>query len=297
MHTSETAQICELAAAHGLELVQSTLSVNELGLDFKVSIGRTASGESWVLRIPRRPDVTKRAAIEGRFLRQVAPHLQVAVPDWQVHTDRLIAYPLLPGEPGLTIDDTGEPHWHFDVESEEYANSLGDVLAQLHGINPDLVADSGIEVLTPQEVRQRKRQDIALVVTEFQVARDLQERWRAWLADDRYWPEHTTLTHGEIYPAHQLMSGERIVGILDWTTAAVGDPARDFVFHQVSVSPRAFDSTVRRYMAGGGSAGPMLAEHCAELFSTAAVDYGLYALQTQDPRHLQAAAAQLDPGR
>lgn len=48
-------------------------------------------------------------------------------------------------------------------------------------------------------------------------------------------------------------------------------------------------------MAQGGAVGPFLAEHCVELFSTAAVDYALFALRTGNAEHLKAAAAQLNP--
>ncbi|GAA1796847.1 MULTISPECIES: macrolide 2'-phosphotransferase [Brevibacterium] len=287
--------ISELAAEHGLTLVPESVSIDEIGLDFRVAFAEAADGSAWVLRIPRRPDVTERADVEGRFLGSVAPHLSVDVPDWQIHTDRLIAYPLLPGSPGLTLDEDAQPRWHFDVEATDYAHSLGDVLAELHAVDPAVVRDSGIPILSPAEVRQQKREDIAAVVREFEVAEDLRERWAAWLDDDRYWPTWSTVTHGEIYPAHQLMEGTRIVGLLDWTTAAVGDPARDFMFHQMSVSPEAFDLTVERYVERGGRVWPKLAEHCAEMFSTAAVDLGLYALDTGDVGHLEAAREQLNP--
>ena len=144
-------------------------------------------------------------------------------------------------------------------------------------------------------MRQGIRDGIARVSSAFEVSADLLNRWTTWLADDRYWPHASTLTHGEIYPAHLLLTGETIVGVLDWTTAAVGDPARDFVFHRESVSRRAFDATVRRYVECGGRVWPMFAEHCTELFSTSPVDYGLYALTTGDPAHLDAAAAALNP--
>ena len=115
MPTDREATIRELARAHGLD-ISGTVTVNELGLDFQVAIAEAADGLSWVLRIPRRPDAANRAAVEGRFLSAIAPHLSVAVPDWQIHTAELIAYPLLPGDPGLTIDERGGPRWHFDVE-------------------------------------------------------------------------------------------------------------------------------------------------------------------------------------
>lgn len=287
------AAITDLAAAHGLTIKPETISVNELGLDFRVAIAAATDGQKWVLRIPRRADVTQRAAVEGRLLAAVAPRLDVAVPDWRVHTPELIAYPLLPGEPGLSISADGTPEWHFDVESETFATSLGDFLAQLHAVPTETVAESGIEARTPAESRQAIRDDIAKVSAEFEVSPNLLERWRAWLDDDRYWPEWSTLTHGEIYPAHLLLTGEDIVGVLDWTTATIGDPAKDFLFHRATVSDKTFNATVNRYVERGGRVWPMLSEHCVELHSTSAVNYGIYALVTGDPEHWEAAATQL----
>lgn len=294
--SAEFTTILKLASDHGLDIVPETVTVNELGLDFQVAIAEVVDGQSWVLRIPRRPDVTDRAAVEGRFLQAIAPHLSVAVPDWRIHTKDLIAYPLLPDDPGLTIDGQGQPQWHFDVEAKEYVYSLGDFLAELHLVDPSIARASGIEERSPAEVRQRKRDDIARVVAEFEVAPSLRERWAAWLDDDAYWPDFTTVTHGEVYPAHQLMDGPRNLSILDWTTAAIGDPARDFMFHHASVSAGSFDATLKRYVDKGGRVWPKFAEHCGELFSTSPVELGLYALQTGDSDHMEAARAQLNPG-
>lgn len=286
--------IADLAAAHDLHVVPETVSVNELGLDFRVAFAETDDGEKWVLRIPRRTDVTPRAAVEGRLLERVAPHLDAATPDWRVNTADLIAYPLLPGEPGLTIGDDGAPLWHFDVESRTFAASLGELLAQLHSIDPAVVAETGIEVRTPEETRQGFRDDIARVSAHFTISADLLARWEAWLANDVYWPDRSALTHGEVYPAHLLLTDEKIVGVLDWTTAAIGDPARDFVFHRASVSDEAFAATMQRYVECGGQVWPKFAEHCTELYTTTPLAYGLYALTTGDPAHVEAAAAQLD---
>ncbi|WP_193095456.1 macrolide 2'-phosphotransferase [Brevibacterium sp. FME17] len=293
--SAEFTTILKLASDHGLDIVPETVTVNELGLDFQVAIAEVVDGQSWVLRIPRRPDVTDRAAVEGRFLQAIAPHLSVAVPDWRIHTKDLIAYPLLPDDPGLTIDGQGQPQWHFDVEAKEYVYSLGDFLAELHLVDPSIARASGIEERSPAEVRQRKRDDIARVVAEFDVAPSLQDRWGAWLDDDSFWPTFTVVTHGEVYPAHQLMDGARNLSILDWTTATIGDPARDFMFHHASVSAEAFDATVKRYVEKGGRVWPRLAEHCGELFSTSPVELGLYALETADADHMDAAQAQLNP--
>ena len=158
-----------------------------------------------------------------------------------------------------------------------------------------LVRDSGIPELSPAEVRQHKREDIDRVVCEFEVAPELSRRWNQWLDDDSYWPTFTTVTHGDVYPAHQLMDGPTNLSILDWTTAAISDPARDFMFHRASVSAAAFEATIARYVQAGGRVWPRFADHCAELYSTSPVELGLFALQTGDPELLSAARAQLNP--
>src|SRR5690625_3023388 len=95
-----------LACAHGLELDRSTV---------RAACGAGADGTDGVLRSPRRPDVLARADIEGRLLALIAPQLDVAVPAWRVHSPELIAYPLLPGTPGLSIGADGDLTWHIDL--------------------------------------------------------------------------------------------------------------------------------------------------------------------------------------
>ena len=290
-----TATIRDLSATHGLELDESSIEVNEMGLDFRVAIVRTVQGERWVLRIPRRRDVMNRAEVEGRLLRMVAPHLSAAVPEWRIHTPELIAYPILPGVPGLELDDQGEPEWRVDVSASSFATSLGDFLSQLHAVDIDDARATGIETRSPSEVRDSWRADIETVAANFEIADHLRTRWDVWLQDDSYWPEFSVLTHGEIYPGHTLVVDNAITAVLDWTTASVSDPAKDFMFHQATASAEAFNFTVRRYIERGGRVWPRLADHCAEMFSASPVNYGIYALATGEKEHREAAAAQLNP--
>lgn len=288
-------ELLALASAHGLDLGGATLRTEEIGLDFRVAMARARDGQDWVLRIPRRPDVLDRAAVEGRLLAVVAPHLEVAVPDWRISTSELIAYPLLPGTPGLTVSADGEVTWNVDMASTVYAASLGTAAAQLQAVDPEAAAATGIEVRSPAEVREAWGRDLSRVAGEFEIAPSLRERWDAWLVEDSYWPQHSVLTHGEIYPGHTLVEGERISAILDWTTAAIGDPAKDLMFHQVSAPPEAFEAMLDAYTAGGGRIWPRLAEHCTEMFSAGPIGYGIFALETGQAAHHEAAAAALNP--
>lgn len=287
--------ILDLAAAHGLTFDPASISRNEIGLDFQVAYARTVDGTDWILRLPRRPDVAAALPKEVAILELATRRLSVAVPDWRVVSDDLVAYPQVPGAPGITFDGD-EPVWHLDPASPRYAESFGRLLAELHTTPVAEVRASGIEVLEPQEVRRRWEEDVAVVAESFRIGPALRARLDAWLADDGLWPEHTVFTHGELYPAHVLVDDDaEITGVIDWTTARVDDPARDFAFQQMMAPPEVFDRTVAAYREAGGPQLPRLAERCAALMAAAPIGYGRYALTTGREDHRAAAQAQLDP--
>lgn len=287
-----------LAARHGLVLDPASISFTEAGLDYRVAFARETSDASrrWVLRIPRRADVSAKLHEERRILDFVRPRLREAVPDWRIQEPDLIAYPLLPGSPGLTLDDDGEPVWHFDTASEAYADSFARLIASLHTLDPDEAEAAGIPREHPHEVRARWEADLERVGREFEISDDLRGGWRAWLADDGLWPDTTVFTHGELYPAHLLLDGStEIVGVLDWTTARVSDPAIDFALHCMISSADTFERTVALYTELTGRAEPRLAERCAALLAAGPLSYGLYALTTGLEEHRAEAAALLNP--
>ena len=286
--------VCALAARYGLVLEPETVRFNEAGLDYRVAIA-TASGspEQWVLRIPRRPDVAANQEREQTILDFVRLRLPAAVPDWRIQTADLIAYPLLPGSPGLTVGPENQPDWHFDPSSKPYLRSLAKLIATLHSMDADAAATAGIPAETPDAVREHWADGLRKVEAEFQIAPDLLAGWHRWLDDDRLWPVRTVLTHGELYPAHLLLDdGDRIVSVLDWTTAKVSDPALEFMYVQL-ISPDSLPDVAAAYQKATGVSEPFLVERCAALVAAGPLNYALYALTTGLPEHRTAAAAQL----
>lgn len=294
MSTDLPAELCALAARHGLELDASTMTLHELGLDFRVGIARDSSGEAWVLRVPRRSGMEAQIAAEAAILELVAAARIVAAPRWTIRSAELIAYPAVPGEPGLAIDAEGVQHWRIDPSSLRYATRLGELLARLHTVDVERARAAGVTVESPSEVRARWRTELDRVTSHFEVAASKRHRWEAWLAADALWPTWSSFTHGELYPAHVLVDAEEnITGVIDWTTAKVSDPARDFAFQRAIASPEAFAATVDAYARAGGRVWPGLGEHASELYAASPVAYGLYALQTGEAAHLAAARAAL----
>lgn len=295
MDTFELDDLIQRAVWHGLALKRDSVEIVDSGLDFHVALADDATGDRWVLRVPRRADVVDRIADEARILDLVRPHLSVPVPDWTVRSEELLAYRALPGHPGLTLR-AGEPQWHMDPESHQFAAGLGRLLAELHGIDPAEARTAGVEIRSPEQARQRWVEEIEIIAAEFDVSSGLLDRWRAWLDADALWPDRTVMTHGEIYPAHTMLGEQgEITGVLDWTTARVDDPGRDFAYQFSIAGEEAFALTLRSYEEAGGTVWPKLVEHCHELWNASPVAYGMFALTTGDPQHRLAAAALLNP--
>lgn len=293
---TDHAAIVERAASHGLRICADRVRTVEAGLDYRVVFATVADGSKWVLRIPRRTDVSDKVDEEACILNLVRPRLSVAVPDWQIRSRDLIAYPLLPGHPGLTLNDNGEPQWHIDQNDPDYARELGRLIAELHDIDPDVARAAGVPVQTPEEVREEWRDRLRRVASSFDVKPDLLQTWNSWIADDALWPDTTVFTHGELYPAHVLVDESGgIRSVLDWTTAKVTDPAIDFMYHYMIASPEIFRIAVDAYTTAGGRDLPGLDARCAALLTAGPLTYADYALTTGDPEHAATAAAQLNP--
>lgn len=283
-----------LARRHGLAIT-SDITTNEMGLDFLVAFAlATLGGEerSWVLRIPRRPDAMARANYERRVLEFLKPRLPVAVPDWRVFADDLIAYPLLPGRPALTFDATYTVTWNMDQGSATYVEHLGRLIAALHAISPTDARDAGLDEVT--DLRADFAAKLDRVRRELGIGTALDERLRAWL-DAASWPDFVTVTHGDLYAGHVLVEPDgRPTAVIDWTEARLSDPAIDFTGHATVFGPESLARLIASYEQAGGRTWPGMAEHIAGRAAAAPVLYGLFALLTQSPEHLAAAKAQLN---
>ncbi len=195
----------------------------------------------------------------------------------------------------ISLDAKGQPVWHYAPSSPDFAAALGRLIAELHAVNKEAAGGAGVPVTSAQDVRAKWHADFEQIRREFAIAAHLAAGFQAWLADDALWPTSTAFDHGELYAAHVLIdTPARIVGVLDWTTAKVGDPAIDFTYQHM-MGPDAFEATVAAYRAAGGIEHPHLAERCAALTAAAPLVYALFALQSGEPQHRALAAAQPNP--
>ncbi len=260
--------LIEAARREGLRLVTSQSDFDATGLDFLVVHARDEEGVPWIVRTPRRAAVVASARVEARVLALVRAHLPVAVPDWRVHTDQVIAYPRLDGVPAITVDPAAGVVWNCldpTAPSAAFLDSFAAALAALQQIDAQAIAAAGVPTKTIED--KRKLHARAMDETRALLAppEQLWARWQRWLADDAVWPRHLALVHGDLHPGHFLLAEDgRLTGILDWTEAHLGDPSTDFALFFGAFGKDALDALITRFAAAGGQTWPGLAAHAAE---------------------------------
>lgn len=158
--------------------------------------------EDLVLRVSDGPSVIR----EARLLALLAPRVSVPLPQPRFADGRLgvLAYPLLPGRsllgrsafPGL-------------------ARRLGRFLADLHSIDPGMLGD-----LLPRDEASPE---------EWLKNLDGPDHLLAVLAATVPAPtDHYAVVHADLGAEHCLAVREELTGVIDWSDAAIADPAVDF---------------------------------------------------------------------
>ncbi len=258
-----THELVAAAAREGLGITPDDGSLDTMGLDFLVVHGRDAAGTRWIVRSPRRADVIVGAAREATNLAVVAPALAalgIAVPDWRIHAPDVIAYPRLDATPAITLD-TGAPVWNI-IDPAALAPAFLESHAQLlHALAR--IDDAGLRHRSLAESRAEVAEGIAAAKALLDPPPALVARWDAWLARD--WPTHSAFSHGDLHPGHLLLAPDaRIVGVLDWTEAAVGDPTVDLAMVKMCYGRPALEQIAARLTALGTPVPPSLVAHAVE---------------------------------
>ncbi|MBT0810474.1 macrolide 2'-phosphotransferase [Litoribacter ruber] len=286
--------IQKLTKSNGLA-VKEDLVFNDMGIDFKVVFATTEDGKKWLLRIPRRKDLGEQIEEEKKILELAGKYLSIQVPNWQIANSELVAYPLLEGKPALTFDaQTYEVSWNMDQNNPAYITSLAEALVQLHSIPRSQVEKSGLKITPAENLRKVMADRLELVKSELGLSKELESRYRKWLDNDPLWPDFTKFIHGDLYAGHVMVneSGE-VTGIIDWSTAHIGDISEDFAGHHKVFGEDSLKDLIQEYEKQGGDTWDKLYEHTIERTFAAPLAYGYFAIQTQDPTHLQGAKEQL----
>lgn len=208
--------------------------LRHLGSGWEFDVFLTADG--WAFRFPRRSDVQHLLGREAPILDLVAAHLapDIAVPRIERRAPPSTSFPyafagyrFIEGVPADSLPDELLP---------TFARSIGRTLGRVHSIPIEAAAAAGVAELDRSEEGRRAWFERGLAhVEELRGVDPVVDRALLWVRgiEDplRRLDAPLRLIHHDLSPEHVLTDprGGHVVGIIDWTDAILGDPARDFV--------------------------------------------------------------------
>ena len=173
------------------------------GYDFHVVV----LDDTWVVRVPRRPACAEALAVEAALLQALAPALPVEVPRFEV-AQPFAVYRLIDGTP--LVDEEG---------------CVREFLEALHAFD---VGELPVPRRDWLETYRAQCDEFRRLVLP---ALDADERPRAealFAEVDTLVGFVPVLTHSDLGPEHLLCRDGRLVGVIDWGDARIGDPALDY---------------------------------------------------------------------
>ena len=204
--------------AHAPQLLDTELTELGQGLDNTAYI---AGG--LVLRVADDRDTER----EARLLDTLAPHLSIAIPKprFADANTGVLAYNLIPGRPLL-----GRP------APAGAGRRLGRFLRELHAVEPATVEDLiPIDDADPREWLEDLDGPSDLV--------DIVSASRPRRARQR------VVAHADLGAEHILELGGMLTGIIDWSDAAITDPALDFARVYRDFGPGVLEDVIEAYGA------------------------------------------------
>lgn len=212
---------------HFPNLAVNALDLNQDGLVNDVLI----INHEWVFRFPKNAWAREMLVHEARILQLVRRYVTLPIPDYAWQADDVVMYRRLPGV-GLHREYIlGQP----DAVQDELAAALATFLHQLHTIPASELAAA--QVRAADTVRTRDDWVALYQQVEQELVPLLMTHAREWVARHfapvldgslslAYEP---VLIHGDLGPYHILYDPAvaRIVGVLDFGTGGLGDPADD----------------------------------------------------------------------
>ena len=130
-----------------------------------------------------------------------------------------------------------------------FSQSIGEALAAIHKINPDLIRDAGLPEYDAQGILHKKVAEVDRVAATGKIPAGLLARWEEALEDVGLFRFHPTVTHAQINQDSLLVSGGKLVGITNWSQLSISDPAEDLKYLAGGALGSTFEDAILHYRA------------------------------------------------
>lgn len=210
-----------------------------------------------VVRIPKHVRARLALQREACLLARLQPHLtnRVPAPTFLAVEEggaSLAIHPYLQGD-GLDM-----AAWRAlaHADRRDFACRVGRVLAELHAVDVEIGIACGLERVDLRGALGHLLARLGSITARAALPDGLREALRSciggFLAEASGSREAPALLHRDFGPPHVLVdrASLAITGVIDWGDAAIGDPARDFIFIYEDWGREYLDAALEGYPAG-----------------------------------------------
>lgn len=186
----------------------------------------------------------------------------------------------------------------FDIEELEadalLIDSIAQALAAIHSLPHSIVQQGGLSNRSAADQRLLVTRLVDRAVATRYVPSMVQRRWTEVLEAAQLWDFSTKTVHGSLSDETILIADDEIIGVLDWSQLAVGDPASDLAW-LLGAGDGVFDAVVSRYLERSDAGDSRALRSRALLYHELEVaKWLLHGVETHDSEVIDDAVAMLD---
>jgi len=271
------------AAVRGLDVVATRLP-QQTTSDFQTSGVLDSQGRHWVVRCPRNASAGAALEAEVALLEQLVPEVRSGTLPFAVAEPAGFA-PLPEGGRAMVYRQLrGRP---LDLArlrpGPGLAADVGRSIAALHELPASLISDAGLPVYEVEDYRRRCLAEVDEAARTGRVPPSVLQRWERALEDVALWRFRPTPVHGDLAEENMLVLDEEVSGLLNLTSAHVGDPAVDLAWLAASAPEDSLDSIAEAYaLARPEMADTYLFDRAALVSEIALARWLLHGVRTGD---------------
>jgi macrolide phosphotransferase len=244
-------------------------------------------GASYQLLIPATPAGESEVAIELQALKIIEPHQELL----GIDTPRLI---------GQSMDSDGAGALLLTLLGGEttdlakyapglFSKSVGEVLAQIHNLSPDIIREAGLLEYDAASILRHKVAEIDSIAQTGRVPAALLSRWEAATEDIGLFRFHPTVIHGNVSQETVMVSAQEVNGLSGWSSLKVGDPAEDLRWLTGGALRTTLEDTILNYRATRETADENISQR-AQLYSELELGSWLvYCIANKDEKQISQA--------
>ncbi len=131
----------------------------------------------------------------------------------------------------------------------KFSQSIAKALTAIHSIDPSYVKDAGLPEYPSADLVHQRVAEVDAIAATGRVSPQLLSRWEKALEDIALFRFHPVVTHGAINQDSLVVSDQEVIGVGNWSSVSISDPAEDLSWVAGGALSTTFEDIILHYRA------------------------------------------------